>query len=102
MNKRLLYLFSALLVLAFSVSLSGAAPVKPLPQPSQRSRPVKLFTGSFVNPAGRVHRIEIVDGGNINIKNTHENLFYRVSAKRAPDGSVDLTVQQYLDAEYTS
>ena len=102
MNKRLLYLLSALLVLAFSVSLSGAAPVKPSPQPGQRSRPVKLFTGNFINPAGTAHRIEIVDGGNINIKNTQEGLYYRVSAKKAPDGSVDLTVQQYLDAEYTS
>src|SRR5262245_49806318 len=101
MNKRLLYLLSALLVLAFSVSLSGAA-TKPQPKPSQRSRPVKLFTGNFINPAGRAHRIEIVDGGNINIKNAQENLFYRVSARRAQDGTVDLTIQQYLDVEYTT
>ncbi|HEY2290195.1 MAG TPA: hypothetical protein VGM86_05770 [Thermoanaerobaculia bacterium] len=102
MNKRLLYLLCALLVLAFSVSLSGAAPLKPQPKPGQRSRPVKLFTGNFINPAGRAHRIEIVDGGNINVKNAQENLYYRVSARRAPDGTVDLTIQQYLDVEYTT
>ena len=32
MNKRVLYLFSALLILALSVGLTGAAPLKPLPQ----------------------------------------------------------------------
>jgi hypothetical protein len=102
MNKRLLYLLSALLILAFSVGLSGAATTKPLPKPGQRSRPVKLFTGTFVNPAGRAHRIEIVDGGNVNIKNTQEGLYYRLWARTAPDGTVDLTVQQYLDAEYST
>lgn len=102
MNKRLFYLFSALLILAFSVGLTGASTLKPLPNPGQRSRPVKLFTGNFVNPAGQVHRIEIVDGGNINVKNAEEGLFYRISAKSAPDGTVDLTIQKYLDAEYSS
>jgi hypothetical protein len=102
MNKRILYLISALLILAFSVGLTGAAPRKPLPNPGQHSRPVKLFTGTFVNPAGRAHRIEIVDGGNINVKNAEEGLYYRISAKTAPNGTVDLTIQQYLDAEYSA
>ncbi|HSS76059.1 MAG TPA: hypothetical protein VLV54_04865 [Thermoanaerobaculia bacterium] len=103
MNKRMLYLLSALLILVFSGGLAGAAPLKPQPQPkpNQRSRPVKLLTGTFVNPAGRVHRIEVVDGGHINIKNSQENLYYRLYAKKGDEGTAEVTVKQYLDAEYT-
>ena len=98
MNKRLLYLLSALLILAFSVGFTGAAPLQ---KPNPRSRPVKLLTGTFVNPAGQAHRIEIVDGGNINIKNSQEGLYYRLYAKKGPDGIAEITIQQYLDADYS-
>jgi hypothetical protein len=102
MNKRVLYLLSALLILAFSVGLTGAATLKPLQQPHPRSRPVKLLTGTFVNPEGKVHRIEVVDGGNINIKNVQQGLYYRLSAKLREDGTAEVKVQQYADAKYSA
>jgi hypothetical protein len=43
-----------------------------------------------------------VDGGNINIKNPQEGLYYRLSARTGPDGTADITIQQYLDADYSS
>lgn len=99
MNKRLLYLLSALLILLFSVEFTGAASLKP--KPGQRPRPVKLFTGNFINPSGQAHRIQVVDGGHINISNEQEGLYYRLYARTGEDGTAEITIKQYLDAEFS-
>lgn len=101
MKRRMLYLLSALLILVCSEGLVGAALLTSQQKPALRSRPVKMLTGTFVNPAGRVHRIEVLDGGHINIRNPQLGLYYRLSARTAKDGIAEVTVRQYLDAEYT-
>lgn len=99
MNRRMLCLLSALLVLVCSASLAGAAPLKP--KPIHKPWPVRLLTGTFVNPSGQVHHIEVVDGGSINIKNAQEGLYYRLSAKAGDEGTAEVTLRKYLDAEYS-
>src|SRR5215210_5292297 len=96
MVKRMLYLLFALTILAVSVGITGAEPPKP------RSKPVKLFMGTFVNPEGGVHQIQVVDGGYINIKNTKDGLYYRLSARTGRNGTADVTLKQYLDADFSS
>ncbi|HEY9420686.1 MAG TPA: hypothetical protein VIW92_04665 [Thermoanaerobaculia bacterium] len=95
MAKRMLHLLFALLVLAVITDPSGAAPRKP------RSKPVKVFVGTFVNPAGQVHHIQIKDGGFLKITNSQEGLFYRLYARTGEDGTAQVTLKQYLDADYS-
>lgn len=102
MVKRMLHLVAAVLILALSIGLSGAESLKPRTKPLLRGKPVKLFTGTFVNPAGRVHNIQIVDGGFINIKNEEQQQYYRLWARTGEDGMAEVTVEKYLDAEFTT
>ncbi len=101
MVKRMLHLVLALLVLVVSTGLSGAAPLKPRSKPAPRSKPVKVFVGTFVNPAGQVHQIQVRDGGFLNIKNAQEGLFYRLYVRTGADGTAEVTVKQYLDADHS-
>lgn len=104
MVKRMVLLFSALLLLTWSAGLANAETQKPRLKPTVRTKPVKpvkVFQGTFINPAGKPHRIEVIDGGHLNIKNTQENLFYRLSARTIENGQVEVTIQQFLDADYT-
>jgi len=95
MAKRMLYLLFVFLVLVVTTDLSGAAPQKP------RSKPVKMFVGTFVNPAGQVHQIKVRDGGFLRIKNSHDGLFYRLYVRTGEDGTAEVTLKQYRDAENT-
>jgi hypothetical protein len=103
MVKRMFYLLSAVLLLSFTTGYAGAQSLARIPgtKPLQRSKPVKLFTGTFINPAGRVHQIQVMDGGHINIANTREGLFYRLHARTGEDGVAEVTIERYLDAEYS-
>jgi len=99
MVKRMLCLFPALLILASTASFGGAVSQKPAQKPQARS--VKVFTGTFVNPLGGSHRFQVADGGYINIKNKKDDLYYRLSARTGKDGTSEVTLQQYVDAEYS-
>ncbi|HEV8579185.1 MAG TPA: hypothetical protein VGX68_08880 [Thermoanaerobaculia bacterium] len=101
MVKRMLRLFLALLVLAVITDPSGAAARKPRSKPVPRTRPVKMFVGTFVNPEGRVHQIQIKDGGFLRIRNTKEGLFYRLYVRTGEDGTAEVTLKQYSDANYS-
>lgn len=101
MVKRMLHLVFALLVLAVITDPSGAAPRKPRSKPVQRTKAVKVFVGTFVNPEGRVHQIQVMDGGFLKIRNSQEGLFYRLYVRTGEDGTADVTLKQYRDANYS-
>lgn len=42
-----------------------------------------------------------MDGGYINIKNVQEGQFYRLWAKTGEDGLVEVTIERYLDADFS-
>lgn len=100
MVKRMLHLMFALLVLAVTTDPSVAAPRKPRPKPVAQ-KAVKVFAGTFVNPAGRVHQIQVMDGGFLNIKNSQAGLYYRLYARTGEDGTAEITLKQYRDADYS-
>lgn len=101
MVKRMLYLFFVLLVLVVTTDPGGAALRKPGSKPVPRSKPVKMFVGTFVNPAGRVHQIQVRDGGFLRIRNSQEGLFYRLYVRTGEDGTPVVTLKQYRDADYS-
>ena len=107
MVKRMLSLLFTLLLLSLGTGLCGAQSLdgqKPLPQPggnAPRSKPVRMLTGTFINPAGQSHQIQVMDGGHLNITNKRENLYYQLHARTTEDGTAELTLEQYLDPEYS-
>jgi len=99
MVKRMLHLLFALLVLILITDPSGAASQKPRSKPAPRTKPVKVFVGTFVNPEGRIHEIQIRDGGFLRIKNSQTGQFYRLYVRTGENGTAEVTLKQYSDAD---
>lgn len=95
MVKRMLCLFIALLAFSATASLAATPPAR------AESRPVQLFTGTFVNRVGGTHPFRVFDGGNINIKNEKEGLYYRLSARSGVAGTVEVKVERFGAADYS-
>jgi hypothetical protein len=95
MVKRMLCLFVAFLLFSATASLAAASP------PKEQSRPVLLFTGTFVNRVGGTHPFRVFDGGNINIKNEKEGLYYRLSTRSGVAGTVEVTIERFGAADFS-